>query len=156
MLKKILFFLLLFYIQFFIFIEFSLSRVNYFLNLNFKLFDIFIVLILFIVIVFILAIFLIPKGKFIVWVETELVLYILVLFMVVIFLDNKEKMIDYVDIPYENWLEFKSNGGTLPSPYKVEAITPHRVRIVFKMLGSENENKVQREKILHMTNSKQK
>lgn len=41
-------------------------------------------------------------------------------------------------------------------PYKVEAITPHRVRIVFKMLGSENENKVQREKILHMTNSKQK
>ena len=150
MLKKILFFLLLFYIQFFIFIEFSLSRVNYFLNLNFKLFDIFIV------IVFILAIFLIPKGKFIVWVETELVLYILVLFMVVIFLDNKEKMIDYVDIPYENWLEFKSNGGTLPSPYKVEAITPHRVRIVFKMLGSENENKVQREKILHMTNSKQK
>ena len=150
MLKKILFFLLLFYIQFFIFIEFSLSRVNYFLNLNFKLFD------LFIVIVFILAIFLIPKGKFIVWVETELVLYILVLFMVVIFLDNKEKMIDYVDIPYENWLEFKSNGGTLPSPYKVEAITPHRVRIVFKMLGSENENKVQREKILHMTNSKQK
>ena len=78
MLKKILFFLLLFYIQFFIFIEFSLSRVNYFLNLNFKLFDIFIVVILFIVIVFILAIFLIPKGKFIVWVETELVLYILV------------------------------------------------------------------------------